>query len=200
MIIAQRCVSLALMIAVVVASDSLVAQSLPSKPSYNPNAPVPGGFANQLNHIYADSVGTNYSVGAIVQSNYQQTFSNVPTTANNVGPSGGFSGSSSIGSSSQKPFALTSSSPTVSPYLRMFDDALDDGTSPTYQTSVRPLLQQQNFNRQFQLQQQQLERRVQQISAQPAFQPRGSESQMPTGHQTVMFNTGRYYPLNFRRR
>jgi hypothetical protein len=39
-----------------------------------------------------------------------------------------------------------------------------------------------------------LSRRLQAISAQSDFNPRGSEQQFPTGHQTVFRYYGRFYP------
>jgi hypothetical protein len=56
------------------------------------------------------------------------------------------------------------------------------------------MLQQQQINQQVQRQNMDLARRMQAISAQSDFNPRGSESQFPTGHQTVYRYYGRFYP------
>jgi len=62
-----------------------------------------------------------------------------------------------------------------------------------YQTLVQPQLQQQQFNSQVQKEALKNERRLQAISAQPAFNPQGSKEQYPTGHQTVFNYMGYYY-------
>lgn len=100
------------------------------------------------------------------------------------------------GAGVQRPFQNATLGPTVSPYLQLFNSDVSSPTSAidNYQTLVRPQLQQQNFNRQLQRQQQQLNARVQQISAQSAFQPQGSEQMMATGHRTLFGYYGRFYP------
>ena len=103
-------------------------------------------------------------------------------------------------SSSAKPFTTASSRPTVSPYLSLFRESLDDSVLPNYNTIVQPRLQQQAFNEGLKRQQHVLERRLQQMSAQPALHPQGSRTQFPTGHQTVFNFTSHYYPAQLRRR
>lgn len=97
-----------------------------------------------------------------------------------------------------KPFSSVSRGPTVSPYLNLFvgTDGLagDDEVALNYQTLVKPQIRQQEINQSFQLQQQALNRRVQQLSARPAFDPRGSQTQSPTGHPTAFFNHSHFYP------
>lgn len=97
-----------------------------------------------------------------------------------------------------KPFSSVNSvasSPTVSPYLNLFREDFDGSSDFNYQTLVRPQIQQQQVNQQLERQNLELNRRVQSISAQSAYQnPAGSEQQYPTGHQTVFNYHGRYYP------
>jgi hypothetical protein len=98
-------------------------------------------------------------------------------------------------SRASKPFSSVGSSPTVSPYLNLFRDDFDGGGDFNYQTLVRPQFQQLATNQQFQRQNLEISQRVQQISAQGAFQnPAGSEQQYPTGHSTAFGYYGRYYP------
>jgi hypothetical protein len=152
-----------------------------------------------MNQIYRQSVGRGYTAADI---------NNITLRSSQVGLGGAvdvrLTQSSLSGRSdylpSAKPFSSVSPSPTVSPYLNLFNDDFEDVGSAPYVSLVRPMLEQQRMNQQLQLQQQQLDRRVQEIAAQPAFSPRGSESQYPTGHPTVFMNTGRFYPGNFRRR
>lgn len=106
----------------------------------------------------------------------------------------------SIGSAS-KPFSNSVPDSTVSPYLNLFNDSFTaDPNSVPYQSIVRPQLNQQAFNQQVQTQAAVLNRRVQQVAAQPAFNPQGSERQLPTGHSTVFGNTSHFYPQPQRRR
>lgn len=106
---------------------------------------------------------------------------------------GGFGGS--------KPFANSRPTSTVSPYLNLFleDSIFGDPNNVPYQTLVRPQLEQQQFNSQVQQQAIQLNRRVQALQRQPAFNPEGSEEQLPTGHSTVFNNMSHYYPTTGRR-
>ncbi|WP_145291892.1 hypothetical protein [Pirellulimonas nuda] len=105
-----------------------------------------------------------------------------------------------IGTSS-KPFANSSVDNTVSPYLNLFlsDSLTSDPNFVPYQSLVRPQQNQMDFNRQIQAQGQALNRRVQEIAAKPAFNPQGSEQQLPTGHSTVFGNMSHYYPQPQRR-
>ncbi len=109
-----------------------------------------------------------------------------PTSTFNVG---------SIGTSS-KPFANSTPDSTTSPYLNLFigDDGNSDVNFVPYQSLVRPILNQQAFNQQTRSQEVAISRRVQEIAAQPAFNPQGSERQLPTGHSTVFGNTSHFFP------
>lgn len=101
---------------------------------------------------------------------------------------------------SSKPFANATRGSTISPYLNLFRDDAGFGGVDNYNTLVRPQLEQQRVNQQLQRQTQALNRRVQQISAQGAFQTRGSEQIMATGHTTGFRYYSHYYPAFNRRR
>ncbi|MEN0111873.1 MAG: hypothetical protein AAF805_14230 [Planctomycetota bacterium] len=107
-----------------------------------------------------------------------------------------------VGGTVTRPFENARLGPTVSPYLQLFNSNLStpNAAVENYQTLVRPQLQQQRVNQQLQRQQQALNARVQQISAQSAYQPQGSEQMMATGHRTFVGYYSRFYPtLNTRR-
>ena len=126
-----------------------------------------------MRSIYRQDVGdgfTSESLNAIAMQNararvgyYGQSSAGMAT-----GGTGGASlGAASLAPSrSSKPFSSVSSSPTVSPYLNLFREDFDGGGDFNYQTLVRPQLQQQQYNQQFQRQNLELAQRVQSISAQ----------------------------------
>jgi hypothetical protein len=107
-----------------------------------------------------------------------------------------------LGSSSpaSKPFSSYSPSPTTSPYLNLFREDLEGSSDLNYNTLVRPMLQQQRFNEQMQMQTMEISKRLQSIAAQADFSPQGSTTQYPTGHQTVFNYYGHYYPALGQRR
>jgi hypothetical protein len=159
----------------------------------------PGGYAStELQTIYNMSIGTGYSVNSVNSNllagararniNVGQSQMRGPAS---VGPRLGLGVGASVAG---KPFQSFSPSPTVSPYLNLFREDREGGGDLNYNTLVRPQLQQQQFNQQVQRQNMELQRRLQAISAQSDFNPRGSESQYPTGHQTVFRYYGRFYP------
>ena len=79
--------------------------------------------------------------------------------------------------------------PTVSPYLNLLRE---QGLGlPTYQTLVRPQLQQQRANQQQTRQIQQLQLEVAQNAASSQA---GEVTLRPTGHQTAFRNFGHFYP------
>lgn len=149
----------------------------------------------QINQIVAQDIGTGFSG----QSLNQLTLSNIQAQIPNAGQQttrGGIP-NFNLGSSptlASKPFTGFSPEPTVSPYLNLFREDFDGNGDLNYSTLVRPQLQQQQFNSNVQRQNMEMARKVQAISAQPDFNPRGSESQYPTGHPTVFMYHGRYYP------
>jgi hypothetical protein len=183
-------------------SSTAVAQTS-AGPNIKPKFSSSSTVANQeLRSIYRQDVGEGYSVSSLNSISLQ----NARAHAGYFGQAsyGQRSTSSSLGGSrvqslapgrSAKPFSSVTSSPTVSPYLNLFREDFDGGGDFNYQTLVRPQFQQMAANQQFQRQNTELSQRVQSISAQSAFQnPAGSESQYPTGHQTVFGYYGRYYP------
>jgi hypothetical protein len=166
----------------------------------------PGGYASsELQRIYTQAIGTGYTAssmnsnslaGARVNNiNVGRAQQRSPAS---LGPRIGLGVGPSVAG---KPFQSFSPAPTVSPYLNLFREDREGGGDLNYNTLVRPMLQQQQFNQDVQRQAMEVQRRLQAISAQSDFNPRGSESQMPTGHQTVYRYYGRFYPaLNVRYR
>jgi hypothetical protein len=179
------------------------------------NRPVSktGGVVGQeLNRIYARGIGRGFTVSGQENIVGQANRIGINTigldrgaapTQSSLGRNGnGRAPSFGVGMGrGQKPFSTVSSRPTVSPYMSLFVDTLNDAVLPNYTTFTRPQLQQQRFNDDMRMRNLEMERRVQSISAQSAFaSPRGSESQHPTGHPAMFSNTGRYYPANLQRR
>lgn len=162
--------------------------------------------------IRNEAIGTGYSVNSVLSNsfanargpavtNFQQFTS---TASSGVGRTPASAGLPLTGGASgTKPFTSLNRTPTVSPFLNLFNTGVGGAASSfdNYNTLVRPQLNQQRTNRQLQIQNQRLNQRVQQISAQPAFQSQGSEQIMQTGHSTVFGYYSRFYPLkNARRR
>jgi hypothetical protein len=161
----------------------------------------PGGYAQQeLQQIYQQSIGTGFSVASLSSNTLYSARANTPSFQRNapvsVGPRIGLGVG---GSAANKPFTSYSPAPTVSPYLNLFREDLEGGGDLNYNTLVRPQLQQQQFNQQVQRQNLAVERQLQAFAAQSDFNPQGSTSQLPTGHQTVFRYYGRYYPRMYRR-
>ncbi len=158
------------------------------------------GYGQQeLSRIQNQSTGTGHSVESLNQIALRNAQARVP----NVGQSSYRSSPSSFGLNSalaSKPFSSYSPAPTTSPYLNLFREDLSGNDDLNYQTLVRPMLQQQRFNDQMQRQSMEVAQRLQSIAAQPDFNPQGSQSQYPTGHQTVFNYLGHYYPSASRRR
>ena len=92
------------------------------------------------------------------------------------------------------------SRPSVSPYLALLNVSNAIAGLPSYQTSVRPRLEQQRQQREQVQQQRQLQRLQTQVSTvrrdlQRAQQANGM---FPTGHPTRFRNTSHYYPALLR--
>lgn len=94
----------------------------------------------------------------------------------------------------EKPFANASHRPTVSPYLNLMRDDLTDEFVPNYHTLVRPQLDQIQFQQTQQRRNEVMYRQLQQVQAQAAFNPQGSETMTPTGHMTTFQYYQPYYP------
>jgi hypothetical protein len=172
-------------------------------PMYGDPRPIskPGGFAgSELDSIYRQDVGQGYTG----QSINRMTLSNSRARAPYLGSGQVSAPAARIGlgvgaSTSSKPFSSYSPEPTVSPYLNLFREDFDGTSDFNYQALVRPMLQQQQFNQQVQRQSMEMARRLQTMAAQSDFNPEGSKSQYPTGHQTVFMYYGHYYPAARRR-
>lgn len=148
------------------------------------------GTGYTINNINSNTLNSSLGVtraagvgGGAISSAARPTLSSTPFAA---GPT-------------VKPFSSVSLDRTLSPYLAL-DTVTLDSNFDTYNNLVRPQLQQQRVNDQLQRQTQALNQRFQQLSAQPAFDPRGSQNAMATGHPTFYNNTLNFYPLRNQRR
>lgn len=153
-----------------------------------------GGVADfQMRQIRNQSIGNNFSVDAVNRQTLMQGVAQLPQTGV---PSinRNLSRPSNIGSRrpAQRPFSNLNRRPTVSPYLQLFnsENSFDPGFSTDYQTLVRPQLEQRRVNEQLRRESAQLELRLQNIAAQPAFRPTGNQNLAPTGFGA---STYRYY-------
>ena len=160
--------------------------------SFKPVSSVGGYSGEALRSIYRQGIGNDYTVSGINQKSLRQGSAYVPYVGQSVRNTG-----SSLGLSSPrlgKAFSSISSSPTVSPYLNLFREDLSGSGDLNYNTIVKPQLEQRRMNEQLQRQNLEIARRVQSIAAQADYNPQGSKSQYPTGHQTVFMYLGHYYP------
>jgi hypothetical protein len=174
----------------VVAADGAIAQTDPT-----PRSKVGGYSGQQLRQLYREDVGTGFTASSQNALALQGARATVPFVGQSTTSYGAQRLSLGLSSSRrEKPFANVSTRPTVSPYLNLFREDLSDAGDLNYQTLVRPQIQQQQVNQEFQDASRALSYRVQQISARPAYHPGGSKSQAPTGHQTVFGYYGRFYP------
>jgi hypothetical protein len=183
----------------IVTSICTVSSAQPAFSGSSRPASKPGGYASvELQQIYNQAVGTGYSVNSMnarsLNSARARNDYYGPPAPRPTGPGAPRIGLGVGASVAGKPFASYSQSPTVSPYLNLFREDIEGGGDLNYNTLVRPMLQQQQINQQVQRQNMEMARRLQAISAQSDFNPRGSESQFPTGHQTVYRYYGRFYP------
>ncbi|MEM6328645.1 MAG: hypothetical protein AAF790_00195 [Planctomycetota bacterium] len=97
----------------------------------------------------------------------------------------------------QRPFSNLNRRPSISPYLNLFrgdNNFTGSNDDLNYQTLVRPQLQQQQFNRRAALAAQQMNARLQNLAAQPAFAPTGSQTLIPTGSPAAYRFYSHYYP------
>ncbi|MEX2171955.1 MAG: hypothetical protein WD851_21725 [Pirellulales bacterium] len=172
---------------------------------------IEGNAGVELSSQRRRDIGTGYSGSQLNQQSLSRASVSTPFVGGYTGrtivgginndssggmvsrPAASFGGGSSAPAS--KPFSGASTRPTVSPYLNLFREDLEGFSDFNYQTLVRPQLQQQEINQNLQRQQQEINIKVQSLSARQAFTPQGSQSQMPTGHQTTFRNLSHYYPL-----
>jgi hypothetical protein len=160
-----------------------------------------GGYGGtELGNIYREDVGRGYSVQClknIALENARARIGNygqMSVRPNEGGRRGGGYNFQTSNNNVGKPFAGFSPSPTVSPYLNLFRDDFDGSSDFNYNTLVRPMLQQQQFNQQQQRQNMETARRLQSMSAQSDFNPEGSTEQYPTGHPTAYRYYGHFHP------
>jgi len=92
----------------------------------------------------------------------------------------------------KKPFSSTHRGPSVTPYLGL--SGLPTGGAPNYYSNVKPRLDQQRINQQNQRRNQAMQHQLNQVAAQPPFNPKGSDTIAPTGHTAAFMNLGGYYP------
>jgi hypothetical protein len=177
-------------------------------PMYRDPRPISntgGAAGSELSNIYREDVGYGYNATSVNSNTLRNNLVRPPwgigggTVNNPQRPRIGLG----VGTSSPagKPFSGYTPAPTISPYLNLFRDDLDGSSDFNYQTLVRPMLQQQQFNQQVERQAMEMARRMQSLAAQSDFNPQGSTTQYPTGHQSVFMYYGHYYPTaNVRRR
>ncbi|QDV72328.1 hypothetical protein [Botrimarina mediterranea] len=196
--------------AITSAAVAAFALSLPTMASAQ-SVPVGGGQVSlpvaaaaasdsAMRQIRTESVGSGYTVEAIKNGiiNQNRAFGAstgfFPVATANSSLSSGPVSSGLVGGS--KPFSGLQPSSTVSPYLNLFNQG-PTGRSQTldnYNLLVRPMLDQQRTNSQMQRQQQQMNMKVQAISARPDFEAAGSQNIIPTGHQTGFGYYSHFYP------
>jgi hypothetical protein len=154
-----------------------------------------GGYAAQeMRSVYRSAIGTGYSANTLNQLSLNRATARIPNVGQASAPGSRLdTGLGGFGNSS-KPYANYSPAPTVSPYLNLFREDLDGQSDLNYQTLVQPQLRQQAINERQQRENFDLTRRLQSIAAQSDYNPAGSTSQPPTGHQTVFMYYGHYYP------
>jgi hypothetical protein len=164
--------------------------------SGGPSSNVGGYTGEAMKSLYRSDVGTGYTVQSLNSIALANAQSRVPYVgqaqatdsmpAATIGPG--------IGARSTKPFSSISTTPTVSPYLNLFNTSGTGTSAFNYQTLVRPQLQQQAINQQQQRQNLDIDRKVQALAARGAYShPEGSDQEAPTGHQTTFMYYGHYY-------
>jgi hypothetical protein len=156
-----------------------------------------GGYTGQtLQNLYRTDVGNGYTVQSLNQLVLQNAQARVPYVGQQGPPD---LGPATIGpglaTRASKPFSTISQTPTVSPYLNLFNTSQNGTSAFNYQTLVRPQLQQQAINQAQMRQNLDVDRKVQALAARGAYtNPAGSDQEYPTGHQTAYMYYGHYYP------
>jgi hypothetical protein len=148
----------------------------------------------QLTALNRRGIGTGYTSSGINSETLRRSQNLIPNVGQRTALPGAQIGLNSAPMRTSKPFSSYSPAPTVSPYLNLFRQDLSGNSDFNYQTLVKPMLQQQQFNQQSQRQAYEMARRVQSIAAQGHYNMQGSKDQFPTGHQTAFQYYGRYYP------
>ena len=165
------------------------------------------GYANfELENIRRSAIGNTYSIDAINRRSLNSTRLTAPKTGvSSIDVTTGRQRAATIGGGSSRartttsrPFDNLNTRPTVSPYLRLFDNPIGGGTTIgddfAYQTQVRPQIQQRQVNQQLQQQNVELNRQLQEMAARPAFNQAGSQQMAPTGTPSTYRFNSHYYP------
>lgn len=157
-----------------------------SRQTYNLKAGM--SSSSQARQLIAQDKGVNGGFGIGLYQGASAPPSAVPRRAQaaNFG--------APIGAPTSKPFSNVSRSPTVSPYMNLFNDSITGDNDFNYQTIVRPQLQQQQFNQQVQRQSAQLNQRMSALSARNDYNISGNQEVMPTGHSATFRYHSRFYP------
>ena len=142
---------------------------------------------SQLNGIYARNSTKVFTSDRVRANLYNRT---VPQYGYSQVNRGLFS-QSLTSRTAQKPFTGATSGGSVSPWLALSDPFTS--TAHNYYTQVRPQLEQQRLNQQMAARNQQMQRQLNSLAAQPPYDPTGSENMAPTGHAAAFFNYGGYY-------
>ncbi len=168
-----------------------------------------GGFGSfEANRVVNQATAGAFTVDQVIRQNLNRlrvrtNVSGVPSAGSTPLPPSSSTAprAPSLGLNNRRPasrpFSNLNRRPTISPYLNLFrdEDGLgSDGTDLNYQTLVRPQLRQQEFNRQQSVQMQALNARLQNLAAQPAFSPTGSQSLAPTGSPSAFRYYSHFYP------
>ncbi|WP_442482369.1 hypothetical protein [Aeoliella sp. SH292] len=143
--------------------------------------------STQASQLIAQDKGVNngYGVGLFQGSGTPSAMPRRAQAANFGAP---------VGAPASKPFSGITNSPTVSPYMNLFNDSITGDNDFNYQTLVRPQLQQQQFNQQVQRQAAQLNQRMSALSARNDYNVTGNQEVMPTGHSATFRYHSRFYP------
>jgi hypothetical protein len=187
-------VAVVIVVATMTTGGIAFAQREPGVPD---RASTLSGYSGQaLRNLYSSDIGTGYTGQSLNNLALQQAQARVP----NVGQASSLvdSPAASIGPGlsprSSKPFSSVSTSPTISPYLNLFNTSRTGSDAFNYQTLVRPQLQQQAINQRQQRENLDIDRKVQALAARSAYNNQaGSDQQVPTGHVTTFMNYGHYY-------
>jgi hypothetical protein len=136
------------------------------------------------------------SAGQYTAQQFRTSIYNSSVPRSSASQSGGIFSSAltgrPLGGKGSKPFAGSgSSSSSVSPWLALSDPFAS--TAHSYYTQVRPQLEMQRANQQLASRNAQMQHQLNQMAAQPPYDPSGSDNMAPTGHAATYMNYGGYY-------
>lgn len=171
-----------------------------AQPGYQgyPNQPGSGSgeLSNQLlREIYRRDIGRGFTGSSQNSITLNRSTARVPfvgqTTTQWGAPRLGLGFSQTV---LGKPFSSYRPPATMSPYMNLFREDLSGSGDMNYQMLVRPMLEQQEINRQMQRENQLLSRRVQSLATQSALSATEGTGLIPTGHQTTFGYYSHFYP------